>query len=138
MFQLPTTIHSKWKSSVTTCFEIRLADFFMVFPIGMSCILLFVISIDRYIFIMHSSFHRKHATRMFLTIMIIFVTFISIMWTVLHIFLRGNQGRTKAYIALKVYSGILVITAVFLNMALLQNAKQKLNTVSVDKQSIQV
>lgn len=124
MFQLPTTIYIKWKSSVTTCFEVRLADFFMVFPIGMSCTLLFVISIDRYIFVMQSSFHRKHATRTFLTIIIIFVTFISIMWTVLHILLRGNQKGTKAYIALKVYSGILIITAVVLNMALLKNAKQ--------------
>ena len=73
---------------------------------------------------MQSSFHRKHVTRTFLTIIIIFVTFISIMWTVLHILLRGNQKGTKAYIALKVYSGILIITAVVLNMALLKNAKQ--------------
>ena len=97
----------------------------------MSGTLLFVISFDRYIFVMHGSFHRRYVTRTFLTIIIILVIFISITSTLLHIFLRGNQERTKGYIALTVYSGILIIAAVVLNMALLKNVKQKLNNVSV-------
>ena len=133
MFQLPTTIYINWKSSFTTCFEIRLANFFIVFPISMSVTLLFVTSIDRYVFVMHSRFHRRYVTRTLLTIIIILVTLISITGTLLHTLLCGNRERTKFYIALAVYSGILVITITVVNMALLKFVKQKLNNMAVRK-----
>ena len=81
VFQLPAEIYIKWKSSYPTCFEIQLAQFSRGFPICMSGTLLFVISIDRYIYVVHYAFHTRFVRKKILTTIIIVIILISIMWS---------------------------------------------------------
>ena len=128
MFQLPLEIYVKWKSTYPTCLEIKLARFSRGFPICMSGTILFVISVDRYINVVHNSFHRKFVTKNFLITIIILVTLVSIMWALLDTLLSTDtkkMKKVKLYIALTVYIGILIAIGVVFNVALLKNVRQR-------------
>ena len=56
------------KSSVPTYFEIQLNAFTIAFPIFMSGAILFVMSVDRYIKVIHSEYHERTVTSKLLTI----------------------------------------------------------------------
>ena len=94
----------------------------------MSGTILFVISIDRYINVVHNRFHTRFVTKKFLTIIIIFVTLVSITWALLDTLFSTDPKITtkfKLYIALTVYIGMLIAIGVVFNVALLNNVKQK-------------
>ena len=139
MFQLPTEIYIKWKSSYPTCFEIQLAQFSRGFPICMSGTLLFVISIDRYIYVVHYAFHTRFVRKKILTTIIIVIILIFIMWSLSDpLFSADPENRkvAKLYIALTVYVGILIATGVAVNVALLRNVKQKTKNLSVRRRAL--
>ena len=145
ILQLPTEIYIKWKSSYRTCLEIKLAQFYWEFPTCMSGNLLFLISIDRYIYVVHNMFHTFHNTfhtrfvkKKILTTIITVTILISIMWSVSDILLSNDPDKSKVkklYIALTVYVGTLIVTGVAVNLALLRNVEQKFKNLSVRRQA---
>ena len=63
MVQLPLQIHSFLMSHDQTCFDILLETFFTTFTLHMSGALLGVISVDRYIYVVHNNYYKKIVTK---------------------------------------------------------------------------
>ena len=79
VIQLPTQIYILWKSGDPTCFEIKLGAFSMIFAMCMSGNIMCLISVDRYINIVHRKYYKKTSKKT-LAIYIILVVLISFMW----------------------------------------------------------
>ena len=69
--QLPAEIHLLWNPHEPTCFKVHLSKFSMMFPIIMSGTLLCVISVDRYIYVVHNNYYKKIVTKRSPTITIV-------------------------------------------------------------------
>ena len=93
--RLPSLIYILWKSNNPTCFEIQLNAFSMTFPICMSGTILYIISIDRYISIVHHEYYIKTATNKSLKITIVWATLTSFIWATLDTLLRAKHDMTK-------------------------------------------
>ena len=134
--QIPSKIYLLWKTSEPTCFEIQLNSFSMTFPICMSGTLLCVISIDRYINIVHNRYYKRLVTKKSLTITIILVTLISFMWGTFDAqFTAESDTRklAKMFIALSVYAGTVLGLGIIFNVALLRNVKRKARNSSMEQ-----
>ena len=91
MVQLPLQIHSFLMSHDQTCFEILLETFFTTFTLHMSGALLGVISVDRYIYVVHNNYYKKIVTKWSLTMAIVGVILISITWATLNAFSKQDS-----------------------------------------------
>ena len=134
--QIPSKIYLLWKSSAPTCFEIQLNSFSMTFPICMSGTLLCVISIDRYINIVHNRYYKRIVTKKSLTITITLVTLISFMWGTFDAqFTAESDTRklAKMFIALSAYAGTVLGLGIIFNVALLKNVKRKTQNSSMEQ-----
>ena len=132
--QIPTKIYLLWKSSEPTCFEVQLSAFSMSFPLVMSFNLLCVISIERYIYVVHNGFYTRTVRKKLLAIVIVCSILISFMWAAIDAHLRAKLDiikLAKTYIALSVYATTMLAIAIVFNVALLRNVKQKTQTSSV-------
>ena len=104
----------------------------------MSSNLLFLISIDRCIYVVHNRFHTRFVKKKILTTIITVTILISIMWSVSYILLSNDPDKSKVkklYIFLAVYVGTLIATGVAVNVVLLRNVKQKFKNLSVRRQA---
>ena len=131
--QLPTQIYILWKSGDPTCFEIKLGAFSMAFSMCMSGNILCVISIDRYITIVHRKYYKKTSKKT-LAISIIFVVLISFIWASFEAHFKAKldiKKTAKLYFALSAYAGIVMALVVGFNVALLKNVKQKRKNSSI-------
>ena len=132
--QIPTKIYLLWKSSEPTCFEVQLSAFSMSFPLVMSFNLLCVISIERYIYVVHNGFYARTVRKKLLAIVIVCLILISFMWAVIDAHLRAKLDiikLAKTYIALSVYATTMLAIGIVFNVALLRNVKQKTQKSSV-------
>ena len=131
--QLPTQIYILWKSGDPTCFEIKLGAFSMVFSMCMSGNILCVISVDRYITIVHRKYYKKTSKKT-LAISIIFVVLISFIWASFEAHFKAKldiKKTAKLYFALSAYAGIVMVLVVGFNVALLKDVKQKRKNSSI-------
>ena len=134
--QLPSLIYILWKPNNPTCFEIQLNAFSMTFPICMSGTILCIISIDRYISIVHHEYYIRIVTNKSLTITIAWATLTSVIWATLDALLRAKHDITKLAklcIAMSAYTGTALTAAVILNAALLKSVKQKTKNSSIQQ-----
>ena len=132
--QIPTKIYLLWKSSEPTCFEVQLSAFSMSFPLVMSFNLLCVISIERYIYVVHNGFYARTVRKKLLAIVIVCLILISFMWAAIDAHLRAKLDiikLAKTYIALSVYATTMLAIGIVFNVALLRNVKQKTQKSSV-------
>ena len=131
--QLPTQIYILWKSGDPTCFEIKLGAFSMAFSMCMSGNILCVISIDRYITIVHRKYYKKTSKKT-LAISIIFVILISFILASFEAHFKAKldiKKTAKLYFALSAYAGIVMVLVVGFNVALLKDVKQKRKNSSI-------
>ena len=136
LVQLPVEIYHLWNPHDPTCFEVHLSKFCMVFPICMSDTLLCVISVDRYIYVVHYNYYKRIMTKWSLTITIVCMIFISITWATLDVLFRVRHEITKVaklYFAMTVYMGIMLTISVVLYAALLRMIKQTTKKSSMPK-----
>ena len=134
--QIPSKIYLLWKSSEPTCFEVQLSAFSMSFPICMSFNLLCVISIERYIYVVHNRFYTRTVTKKLLAIVIVCLILISFIWATTDAHLRAKLDivkLAKTYIALSAYGGTVLAIAIVFNVALLRNVKRKTQKSSVQQ-----
>ena len=132
--QLPIQIYVLRKSSVPTCFEFQLNAFTIAFPIFMSGAILFVISVDRYIKVIHSEYHDRTVTNKSLKIIITLLIFTSFILAILDTYVRTTLGIKKLAIlciAMSAYTAISLATAVALNIVLLKEVKERANGLSI-------
>ena len=124
--QIPSMIYFLWKSSEPTCFEVKLSVFSASFPMYMSFNMLRVISIERYIYVVHNGFYRRAVTKKLLAIVIICLILISFIWATTDAHLRAKfdtNAIAKTYIAVTAYSGTVLSISIVFNVALLTNVK---------------
>ena len=124
--QLPTQIYILWKSGDPTCFEIKLGAFSMAFTMCMSGNILCLISVDRYITIVHRKYYKKTSKKT-LAISIILAVLISFMWAAFEAHYKAKldiKKTAKLYFALSAYAGTVMALVVGFNVALLKNVKQ--------------
>ena len=127
LVQLPVEIYHLWNPHEPTCFEVHLSKFCMVFPICMSYTLLCVISVDRYIYVVHNNYYKRIVTKRSLTITIVWVIFTSVTWATFDVLFRARHDITKVAklcCAMTVYMGIVLAISVVLYAALLRKVKQ--------------
>ena len=129
--QIPVQIYLSWKSHDLTCFEIAVGKFCIIYPTCLSGTLLCVISVDRYIRVVHNKYHKRIVTNKSLSVTITLAILISIIW-----------GRAEApdlvkfenlYTAMSVYTGVILAIGVVFNVALLKYVKQKTKNSSVQQ-----
>ena len=126
--QLPSKIYLLWKSSEPTCFEVQLSAFSMSFPLGISFNLLCVISIERYINVVHNGFYTRIVSKKLLAFTIICLILISSIWSLTDAQFRAKLEIVKiakVYIALSAYSGTVLAIGIAFNVSLLRNVKRK-------------
>ena len=131
--QLPVKIYLIWKSSAPTCFEVKLSAFSMSFPICISGIILCVISIDRYINIVHNRFYTRTVNKTFMITTIVCMIIISFVGAKFDAEFRAKLEIKKVAIFAIVFSayvGIVISIGVVLNLALLKKIKQKTQNLS--------
>ena len=134
MVQLPLQIHSFLMSHDQTCFEILLETFFTTFTLHMSGALLGVISVDRYIYVVHNNYYKKIVTKWSLTMAIVGVILISITWATLNAFFKARLDITKMaqfYFAMSAYMGTELSIGVALYAVLLSKVKQTTKNSSI-------
>ena len=134
--QLPTKIYLLWKTSEPTCFEVQLSAFSMPFPLVMSFNLLCVISIERYIYVVHKEFYTRIVTKRLLAIVVVCLILISFIWPTTEARLRAKLDivkLAKTYIVLSAYAAAMLAIGIVFNVALLRNVKQKTQKSSVQQ-----
>ena len=126
--QLPVKIYLIWKSRAPTCFEVKLSAFSTSFPICISGIILCVISIDRYINIVHNRFYTRTVNKTFMITIILCLIIISFVGAKFDAEFRAKLEIKKVAIVAIVFSayvGTIVSIGVILNVAVLKKIKQK-------------
>ena len=125
--QLPMQIYVLWKSQDPPCSGIQLRRISCTFPVCMSFTILFLISLERCLNVVHNNYYKRVITNRSLIVTITLVTLLSIVRTTIDTLLAINLEKRKLlklFIALTVYLGIFTIIAVVLNVAFLRNVKQ--------------
>ena len=125
--QISMQTYTLWKSHAPTCSEIQASIFFMTFPLCMSGTLLCVISLDRYICVLHNNNYKRIVTKLSLTITIVWVILTSITWATLNVLFKTRleiAKIAKLHFALSAYTGAMLLISVALYAALLTKVKQ--------------
>lgn len=125
--QIPYQIYLMWKSGDPTCPEIQLGIFSTAFPISMSGNILCVITIDRYINVVHKKYHKRIVTNKSLGVTIIFMILLSLTWAASTALFQ----REFVLFLLTAVEGAVVISCIYCNIALLMNVRLKTKNSSV-------
>ena len=129
--QIPAQIYLSWKSHDLTCFEIVVDTFCVIYPTCLSGTLLCVISVDRYIRVVHNKYYKRIVTNKSLSVTITMATLISFVWACAEALdLVKFENR---YTAMSAYTGVVLAIGVFFNVALLKYVKQKTKNSSVQQ-----
>ena len=96
--------------------------------------MLCVVSVERYIYVVHNGFYRRAVTKKLLAIVIVCLILISFIWATTDARLRAKLDivkLAKTYIALSAYAAAMLAIGIVFNVALLRNVKQKTQKSSV-------
>ena len=129
--QIPVQIYLSWKSHDPTCFEVVVGTISVTYPICLSGTLLCVISVDRYIRVVHKRYFQRIVTNKSLSVTITLAIFISFIWAP-----AEELGLVKfeiLYTVMSVYTGAMLAIGVIFNVALLKHVKQKTKNSSVQQ-----
>ena len=127
LVQLPLQIYVNWNSFDATYFEI--GSFFLILPICLSGTILSMISIDRYIIVVHNKYYRRLVTNKLLSVTIALAILVSVIWATGVVL---DTLRTERFFtAMLVYTGAVLAIGVVFNVALLKNVKQKTKNSSI-------
>ena len=129
--QIPVQIYLSWKPHDLTCFEIVVGEFCFIYPICFSGTLLCVISVDRYIRVVHNRYHKRIVTNKSLSVTITLVILISFIWVpaeALDLVKFENLCT-----AMSAYTGLMLAIGVVFNVALLKYVKQKTKNSAVQQ-----
>ena len=98
--------------------------------------MLCVVSVERYIYVVHNGFYRRAVTKKLLAIVIVCLILISFIWATTDARLRAKLDivkLAKTYIALSAYAAAMLAIVIVFNVALLRNVKQKTQKSSVQQ-----
>ena len=103
--QLPMQIYVIWKSQDPPCFGIRLRAFSCTLPVWMSFTVLFLISLERYLNVVHNNYYKRVITNKSLKVTITLVTVLSIVRSTIDTLLATNLEKRKL---LKLFNSFLI------------------------------
>ena len=98
--------------------------------------MLCVVSVERYIYVVHNGFYRRAVTKKLLAIVIVCLILISFIWATTDARLRAKLDivkLAKTYIVLSAYAAAMLAIGIVFNVALLRNVKQKTQKSSVQQ-----
>ena len=98
--------------------------------------MLCVVSVERYIYVVHNGFYRRAVTKKLLAIVIVCLILISFIWATTDAHLRAKfdtKAIAKTYIAVTAYSGTVLSISIVFNVALLTNVKRKTKKSSIQQ-----
>ena len=101
----------------------------MVLPICLSGTILSVISIDRYIFVVHNKHYKRIVTNKSLSVTIALAILISVISATITRVVKIE----RFYIAIAAYIGAVIAIGVVFNVTLLKNVKQKAKNLSIQQ-----
>ena len=129
LVQLPFQIYVNLNFYEAAYFEIIAGSFFLALPICLSGTILSVISIDRYIIVVHNKYYRRIVTNKSLSVTIALAILVSVMWATVIVLVETEI----LYIAMSAYIGAVIAIGVVFNVALLKNVKQKAKNSSIQQ-----
>ena len=129
LVQLPLQIYVNWNSYDAAYFEIIAGPYFLVLPICLSGTILSVISIDRYIFVVHNKHYKRIVTNKSLSVTIALAILISVISATITRVVKIE----RFYIAIAAYIGAVRAIGVVFNVTLLKNVKQKAKNLSIQQ-----
>ena len=129
LVQLPFQIYVNWNSYDAAYFEIIAGPYFLVLPICLSGTILSVISIDRYIFVVHNKHYKRIVTNKSLSVTIALAILISVISATITRVVKIE----RFYIAIAAYIGAVIAIGVVFNVTLLKNVKQKAKNLSIQQ-----
>ena len=131
LVQLPLQIYVNWNYYDATYFEISAGLFFLILPICLSGTILSMISIDRYIIVVHNKYYRRLVTNKSLSVTIALAILISVIWAT--VVVLDIVKTERLFIAMSAYIGAVLTIGVVFNVALLKNVKQKTKNSSIQR-----
>ena len=129
LVQLPFQIYVNWNSSDPAYFEIIAGPYFFAFPICLSGTILSVISIDRYIIVVHNKHYKRIVTNKSLSATIALAILVSVIWATVTLIVEIEI----LFIAMSAYIGAVIAVGVVFNVTLLKNVKQKAKNSSIQQ-----
>ena len=129
LVQLPFQIYLNLNFYEAAYFEIIAGSFFLVLPICLSGTILSVMSIDRYIFVVHNKHYKRIVTNKSLSVTIALAILVSVIWATLTLTVKIE----RLYIAMSAYIGAIIAIGVVFNVTLLKNVKQKTKNSSIQQ-----
>ena len=129
LVQLPFQIYLNLNFYEAAYFEIIAGSFSLVLPICLSGTILSVISIDRYIFVVHNKHYKRIVTNKSLSVTIALAILVSVIWATLTLTVKIE----RLYIAMSAYIGAIIAIGVVFNVTLLKNVKQKTKNSSIQQ-----
>ena len=129
LVQLPFQIYVNLNFYEAAYFEIIAGSFFLALPICLPGTILSVISIDRYIIVVHNKYYRRIVTNKSLSVTIALAILVLVMWATVIVLVETEI----LYIAMSAYIGAVIAIGVVFNVALLKNVKQKAKNSSIQQ-----
>ena len=129
LVQLPFQIYLNLNFYEAAYFEIIAGSFFLALPICLPGTILSVISIDRYIIVVHNKYYRRIVTNKSLSVTVALAILVLVMWATVIVLVETEI----LYIAMSAYIGAVIAIGVVFNVALLKNVKQKAKNSSIQQ-----
>ena len=132
--QLPSEIYFKQKSNKPSYSEVKMWKCSYIFLVCTSGTCLAVISIDRYLLIVYRKHYQRFATNKTLALIIISVLVILLSWAISHMLIIDGfdiKRLAKYIIAISIYEGTILASAIFFNIALLRKVKMETKNSSI-------
>ena len=136
LLQIPLQIYLLWKKGKPTCIETQIRAFSIIFPLCVSGTNLFIISVDRYMYVAHDIFYKKIVSNKILSLAIFLILAVSFIWAIMDIVLANTLDikRLAQYlVALSAYEGTILVLIVFFNISLLRNVIMKRRNSSIKR-----
>ena len=134
--QIPLQIYLLWKKDEPTCLEIQIRAFSIIFPLCVSGTNLFIISLDRYIYVAHDRIYKRIVSNKILALAIFLTVVVSFTWAIMDIVLANTLNikiLSQYLVALSAYEGTILVLIVFFNISLLRNVKMKRRNTSIKR-----
>ena len=125
--QLPLNIYLMWKKTDLTQLEIQVRSFWYTLPGLLSGTALVVISVVRYLYVVHNDFYKKIASKLTLTVSLMSVLVIPLSVSVISAIISFDDNEKVGYFfaVLSVYEGTCLALMIIFNMVLLKYVKSK-------------
>lgn len=138
LLQIPLQIYLLWKKDKPTCIEIQIRAFSIIFPLCVSGTNLFIISVDRYMYVAHDIFYKKIVSKKIVALAIFLIIAASFIWAIMDIVLANTLDIKKLaqyLVALSAYEGTILVLIVFFNISLLRNVIMKRRNSTIKRKT---